>query len=65
VAGGGQLYAAALPLAPVAEVTEVDTDVTGDTYAPPLDDWTLVSDGGWRTSTAGLRYRFLRFTRPG
>ena len=65
VVGGGQLYAAALPLASVAEVTEVDTDVTGDTSAPPLDGWTLVSDGGWRTSATGLRYRFLRFIRPG
>ncbi len=63
--GGEQIYAAgAQGLAAVAEVTEVDIDVPGDTYAPPLTGWTLVQEGDWQTSTTGVRFRFLRLTRP-
>jgi dihydrofolate reductase len=65
LAGGEEIYAAgAQGLATVAEVTEVDTDVPGDTFAPSLEGWTLVSAGEWQTSTTGLRFRWLRFTRP-
>lgn len=64
VIGGAAPYAEALALAAVAEVTEVDVDVPGDTYAPSLDGWTLDSAGDWRTSRTGLRYRHLRYTRP-
>lgn len=46
-------------------MTEVDVDPPGDTFAPPLAGWTLVHQGEWRTSSTGLRYRFLRFTPPG
>jgi dihydrofolate reductase len=68
VIGGAQTLAAARDLAPaptadVAEVTEVDLDVPGDTFAPSLTGWTLERAGDWRTSTTGLRYRFLRYTR--
>lgn len=63
VAGGAALYREALPLATVAEVTEVDIDVPGDTYAPELTGWRLAKAGRWQTSTTGLRYRFLRYLR--
>lgn len=41
VAGGGQVYAEALPLASRVELTEVDLAPEGDTVFPPLDprDW--------------------------
>jgi dihydrofolate reductase len=66
LAGGEEIYAAgARGLASVAEVTEVDLDVTGDTFAPPLTGWTLASTGEWQTSTTGVRFRWLRYTRPG
>lgn len=62
--GGAEVYAAgARELASVAEVTEVDIDVAGDTFAPPLTGWTLAAAGQWRTSATGLRYRHLRYTR--
>jgi dihydrofolate reductase len=65
LAGGEQIYAAgAQQLASVAEVTEVDIDVPGDTYAPSLNGWTLVRQGEWQTSTTGVRFRWLRLTRP-
>lgn len=64
LAGGAQIYSAgARGLASVAEVTEVDMDVSGDTFAPPLTGWTLASQGDWRTSTTGVRFRRLRYTR--
>jgi dihydrofolate reductase len=64
LAGGADVYAAGADgLATVAEVTEVDLDVPGDTFAPSLAGWRLTSAGEWLTSTTGLRYRFLRFRR--
>jgi dihydrofolate reductase len=37
VIGGGELYAQALPLADRVYATEVDADVEGDAFFPPLD----------------------------
>ncbi len=37
VIGGGEIYAAALPLADALELTEIDTDVPGDTFFPAFD----------------------------
>ena len=41
VAGGGEIYAAALPHTDRVEATEVDTEPAGDAYFPPLpeDEW--------------------------
>lgn len=64
VIGGAEVYAAALPVATVAEITEVDAVVPGDTYAPPLTGWAWETAGDWRTSRTGLRYRHLRYVRP-
>ncbi|WP_086832076.1 dihydrofolate reductase [Streptomyces sp. NRRL B-24572] len=65
VMGGGEIYRATLPHARTLSVTEVDTPVVGDTYAPSLDaDWRIAEDTGWRDSTTGLRYRIRRYTRP-
>jgi dihydrofolate reductase len=65
LAGGQEIYAAgARGLASVAEVTEVDVDVTGDAHAPPLLGWALASEGEWQTSATGVRFRWLRYTRP-
>ncbi|MFI8500139.1 dihydrofolate reductase [Streptomyces sp. NPDC085524] len=65
VMGGGEIYRAALPYATELSVTEVDTEVKGDTYAPEVDQaWKTVEDTGWQTSTAGPRYRIRRYVRP-
>ena len=60
VIGGGRVYAAFLPHADRVVVTDVDTDVDGDTWAPELGrEWVRVSrtpQTGWATSATGLRY---------
>ena len=67
VIGGGQVYAAFLPHAQRLVVTEVDTRVDGDTWAPvPDDGWRLdrrIPAEGWTTSVTGLRYAVSHHVR--
>ncbi|KOV74766.1 dihydrofolate reductase [Streptomyces sp. AS58] len=64
VIGGGEIYRAALEYATTLSVTEVDSDTTGDTYAPTLDPaWEVTDDTGWQSSTSGLRYRIRGYSR--
>lgn len=64
VIGGGEIYRAAMAHATTLSVTEVDTKVDGDTYAPaPGPEWTVTEDGGWQSSTSGLRYRIRGYAR--
>ncbi|MEU9037046.1 dihydrofolate reductase [Streptomyces sp. NPDC048352] len=66
VIGGGEIYRAALDHATTLSVTEIDTTVDGDTYAPaPGPEWQAAADGGWQSSASGLRYRIRRYTRRG
>ncbi|GAA1934005.1 dihydrofolate reductase [Microbacterium aoyamense] len=60
VIGGGALFREAISRADLLEVTELDLDVPGDTFAPPRDGWSVVDEGEWMTSRTGIRYRFLR-----
>jgi dihydrofolate reductase len=62
VIGGAEIYAAAMPLAHGAIVTEIDAVFEGDTYAPELGP-------GWRevarerhVSAAGLPFSFVTYT---
>ncbi|MEC3917103.1 dihydrofolate reductase [Nocardia sp. CDC160] len=63
IAGGGEIYRAAMPLATELMVTEVDADIDGDTLAPVIDPEWQADDSEWRKSKKGLRYRFRRYTR--
>lgn len=64
VIGGGEIYRAALPYATMLSVTDIDTVVDGDTYAPaPGPTWKVAEDQGWQSSALGLRYRIRRYTR--
>lgn len=66
VIGGGQVYVLALPRATRCEVTEIDVDVRredDDVVAPVLDEGWIATDGQWRTSASGLRYRFSTYVR--
>ncbi|MFI6978988.1 dihydrofolate reductase [Embleya sp. NPDC050154] len=64
VIGGGEIYRAALAYATMLSVTEVESTVDGDTYAPTPDPtWTVAEDKGWQCSTSGLRYRIRSYTR--
>ncbi|GGP94081.1 dihydrofolate reductase [Streptomyces melanogenes] len=64
VIGGGEIYRAALGYATMLSVTEVDTAVDGDVYAPtPGPQWRSAEDTGWQHSASGLRYRIRLYTR--
>lgn len=71
VMGGAQIYRATIEEADLLVVTEIDLDVDGDAFAPEIGpEWAAVpvlteeTDGdGWRRSAAGVRFRFLRYTR--
>jgi dihydrofolate reductase len=67
VIGGGALFREAIDLADLLEVTELDLEAQGDTQAPERADWRAMSTDpveGWHTSSAGIRYRFLRLAPP-
>jgi dihydrofolate reductase len=66
VIGGGELFGEAIDGADRLEVTELDLDVDGDTFAPARDGWRVADADpaqGWHTSRSGIRYRFLRMER--
>jgi dihydrofolate reductase len=67
VIGGGTVYAAFLPHADRLVVTEVDTLVDGDTWAPAIgEEWQRVSrtpEEGWSLSSAGLRFAVSEYAR--
>ena len=65
VIGGAQLYALAEPLAHTAVITEIDTVLEGDAFAPSFGT-------AWRETTReehraanGLHYRFITFIQAG
>ncbi|WP_426515036.1 dihydrofolate reductase [Diaminobutyricibacter sp. McL0618] len=68
VIGGAELYASAITRADRLDVTEIDLDVEGDTFAPTIgDEWTAAHcdpPTGWHVSRTGLRYRFVRYELP-
>jgi dihydrofolate reductase len=67
IIGGGELFRESIGTADRLEVTELDLEVDGDTFAPARADWATVSVDpaeGWRTSGSGIRYRFLTLERP-
>ncbi len=66
IIGGGELFREGIGRADRLEVTELDTRVDGDTYAPSRDGWRVVAtepDAGWAASRTGIRYRFLTLDR--
>ncbi|HLR27686.1 MAG TPA: dihydrofolate reductase [Ruania sp.] len=64
ICGGGQVYTEALPLADRLVVTEIDLEVAGDTYAPPIGpQWQVEHTGPWLRGAGGLNYRILTYRR--
>lgn len=63
--GGGQLFAAAMPLATELVVTKIDLEVAdGDTFAPEIGpEWRLARSSAPAVSTTGLGYRFEWYRR--
>jgi dihydrofolate reductase len=67
VIGGAEIFADALPLASIAEVTEIEADFEGDVFAPRFGPrWREVARRRQRSAT-GLDYSFVTYqnTRAG
>ncbi len=67
VIGGGELYAAALPLADELLLTEVDLEVDGDTFFPPLAPGAFEEVAREEhVSEDGISFAFVTYSRrPG
>jgi dihydrofolate reductase len=64
VMGGSQVYSETLPIADVLQVSEINTEVEGDVFAPEIGpEWTVTASTEWTTSSSGLRFRHLTYTR--
>lgn len=65
IIGGSSLFAAALGFAQRLEVTEIDLEVEGDTYAPaiPASDWMRAQESDWQQDGDGPRYRFVSYRK--
>ncbi|EPD86889.1 hypothetical protein HMPREF1529_00065 [Microbacterium sp. oral taxon 186 str. F0373] len=67
VIGGAGLFAEVIARADVLEVTELDLEVDGDTFAPERHGWSVARvepADGWSVSRTGIPYRFLTLIRP-
>lgn len=63
IIGGAEIFRQVIADADRLEVTELDLEVAGDTFAPPKTGWRVVDEGDWLTSRTGVRYRFVRYER--
>ncbi|WP_439518386.1 dihydrofolate reductase [Hydrogenophaga sp.] len=63
VIGGAQIYAAAMPLAQSAVVTEIAQAFEGDAHAPTFGSEWLESTREQHTSATGLPFAFVTYTR--
>ncbi|AMO24543.1 dihydrofolate reductase [Ramlibacter solisilvae] len=62
VIGGAEIFAQALPLAHVAEITEIDRDFEGDVFMPPLPAGWAEARRERQTSAAGFDLSFVTYT---
>jgi dihydrofolate reductase len=64
VIGGGEIYAAALPLADELLLTEIDAEIEGDTTFPRWDrDEFEEVERRERVTEGGTRFAFVRYVR--
>lgn len=61
VIGGAQLFAAALPLATRAIVTELERDYEGDVFAPELPDYWHETARASHVADDGMRFAFVTY----
>ena len=63
VIGGAEIYAAALPLATAAVVTEIDADFEGDAFAPVFGpEWHITARES-HCAANGLAFSFITYAR--
>jgi dihydrofolate reductase len=65
VIGGAQLYALAEPIAHTAVITEIDTVLEGDAFAPKFGPNWLETAREEHTAANGLQYRLITLTQTG
>ena len=63
VIGGAEIYAQALPFATTAEVTEIDADFEGNTFAPTLGPAWRETARESHVSAKGLPFSFVTYHR--
>lgn len=67
VIGGAQVFAQIMDRADRIELTEINADFEGDSFAPQPDErWAQVAGdpaSGWHTSATELEFRFLTYQR--
>lgn len=65
VIGGAQIYGEALPITDRIELTEIDLDVEGDTWFPPLDlsAWKETARESHTDDATGLHFDFVTLDR--
>ena len=63
VIGGAEVYAQALPLANVAEITEIEAAYEGDAFAPQFDPQWVQTARERHVSSYGLKFSFITYTR--
>jgi dihydrofolate reductase len=64
VVGGMQIYEQALPMANSVVATEIDIDVAGDAFFPPLNEKQWVSgESEVMTAQNGIKYRVVEYRR--
>jgi len=61
VIGGAEIYAQAVPLADIAEVTEIDADFEGDAFAPHLGAGWMEAARETHTAANGIAYSFVTY----
>jgi dihydrofolate reductase len=61
VIGGPQIWAQALPLADIAQVTEIEADFEGDAFAPEFDQRWRQAARERHLSATGLHYSFVTY----
>lgn len=62
IAGGGSIYAQALPYAHKIYATEIEADFEGDTFFPPLGpEWTSTLEETHEEN--GIKYSYLTFVK--
>ena len=63
ILGGAQIYAQAMPLAERIEVTEIDEDIEGDAFAPPLGpEWRQAARED-HVSATGMKFSFITYQK--
>ena len=63
IIGGAEIFRQVIADADRLEVTELDLEVDGDTFAPPKTGWRVVTERDWHTSRTGVRFCFVRYER--